>query len=61
MRNVYMPRANTTWRRLEQHYHLMLKYKLLLKTSAYPRMHSLIKLVRELARAAEGPGGFSRI
>jgi HEPN domain-containing protein len=56
-----MPRANTTWRRLEQHYHLMLKYKLLLKTSAYPRMHSLIKLVRELARAAEGPGGFSRI
>jgi len=34
----------------------MLKYKLLLKTGAYPRTHSLIRLVRELAKAAEGAG-----
>jgi HEPN domain-containing protein len=32
----------------------MLKYKLLLKTGAYPRTRSLIRLVRELAKAAEG-------
>lgn len=34
----------------------MLKYKLLLKTGSYPRTHSLIRLVRELAKAAEGAG-----
>ncbi|AKT34206.1 putative hypothetical protein related to C-terminal domain of eukaryotic chaperone, SACSIN [Pyrobaculum sp. WP30] len=39
---------------VEQYCQLMLKYKLLLKTGAYPRMHSLIRLVRELAKAAEG-------
>jgi HEPN domain-containing protein len=39
---------------IEQYCRLMLKYKLLLKTGAYPRTHSLIRLVRELAKAAEG-------
>jgi HEPN domain-containing protein len=39
---------------IEQHCQLMLKYKLLLKTGAYPRTHSLIRLVRELAKVAEG-------
>jgi HEPN domain-containing protein len=34
----------------------MLKYKLLLKTGSCPRTHSLIRLVRELAKAAEGAG-----
>jgi HEPN domain-containing protein len=37
-----------------QYCRLMLKYKLLLKTGAYPRTHSLIRLVRELAKATEG-------
>jgi HEPN domain-containing protein len=32
----------------------MPKYKLLLKTGAYPRTHPLIRLARELAKAAEG-------
>lgn len=41
---------------VEQYCRLMLKYKLLLKTGAYPRTHSLIRLVRELAKAAEGTG-----
>jgi len=41
---------------VEQYCRLMLKYKLLLKTGAYPRTHSLIRLVRELAKAAEGAG-----
>jgi HEPN domain-containing protein len=41
---------------VEQYCLLMLKYKLLLKTGAYPRTHSLIRLVRELAKAAEGAG-----
>jgi hypothetical protein len=39
---------------VEQYCQLMLKYKLLLKTGAYPHTHSLIRLVRELAKAAEG-------
>jgi HEPN domain-containing protein len=39
---------------IEQHCQLMLKYKLLLKTGAYPRTHSLIRLVREHAKVAEG-------
>jgi len=39
---------------IEQYCRLMLKYKLLLKTGAYPRTHSLIRLVRELSKAAEG-------
>jgi len=39
---------------IEQYCRLMLKYKLLLKTGAYPRTHSLIRLVRELAKVAEG-------
>ncbi len=39
---------------IEQHCQLMLKYKLLLKTGSYPRTHSLIRLVRELAKVAEG-------
>lgn len=33
---------------------LTLKYKLLVKAGAYPRAHSFIRLVRELAKAAEG-------
>jgi HEPN domain-containing protein len=41
---------------VEQYCQLMLKYKLLLKTGAYLRTRSLIRLVRELAKAAEGAG-----
>ena len=33
---------------LEQHCQLMLKYKLLLRTDAYPRTHSLTGLIRDL-------------
>jgi HEPN domain-containing protein len=33
---------------LEQHCRLLLKFKLLLKTGTYPRIHSLIGLIREL-------------
>ena len=36
---------------LEQYCQLTLKYKLLVKTGTYPRTHSLMRLVRELARA----------
>jgi len=32
----------------------MLKYELLVKTGTYPRTHSLGRLVRELAKTAEG-------
>jgi HEPN domain-containing protein len=39
---------------IEQYCQLMLKYKLLVKTGAYPRAHSLVRLVRELAKAARG-------
>ena len=39
---------------IEQYCQLVLKYKFLLKTGAYPRTRSLIRLVRELAKAAEG-------
>ena len=39
---------------IEQYCRLMLKYKLLFKTGSYPRTYSLIRLVRELAKAAEG-------
>jgi len=35
---------------LEQHCQLTLKYKLLLKTDAYPRTHSLTSLIRELSQ-----------
>jgi len=45
---------------IEQHRQLMPKYKPLLKTGAHPRTHLLIRLVRELAKAAEGPKGCSR-
>jgi HEPN domain-containing protein len=41
---------------IEQYCQLVLKYKLLVKTGAYPRTHSLIRLVRELAKVAEGAG-----
>ncbi|MCC6020909.1 MAG: HEPN domain-containing protein, partial [Thermoproteaceae archaeon] len=39
---------------IEQYCRLVLKYKLLVKTGAYPRAHSLVRLVRELAKAARG-------
>jgi len=35
---------------LEQYCQLMLKYKLLVKTGAYPRTHSLMRLIRDLAK-----------
>ncbi len=35
---------------IEQYCQLILKYKLLIKTGTYPRTHSLIRLIRELAR-----------
>ena len=35
---------------LEQHCQLLLKFKLLLKTGIYPRINSLIGLIRELYR-----------
>jgi HEPN domain-containing protein len=41
---------------IEQYCQLVLKYKLLVKTGAYPRTHSLIRLIRELAKVAEGAG-----
>lgn len=34
---------------LEQFCQLMLKYKLLIKTGAYPRTHSLVRLLRDLS------------
>jgi Uncharacterized conserved protein related to C-terminal domain of eukaryotic chaperone, SACSIN len=39
---------------VEQYCQLMLKYKLLIKTGTYPRTHSLIRLVKELAKIARG-------
>jgi len=33
---------------LEQFCHLLLKYKLLVKTGTYPRTHSLVRILREL-------------
>lgn len=35
---------------LEQYCQLMLKYKLLLRTDTYPRVHSITRLVRELSQ-----------
>ena len=35
---------------IEQYCQLILKYKLLIKTGTYPRTHSLIRLIKELAR-----------
>ncbi|MBO3842839.1 MAG: HEPN domain-containing protein [Candidatus Brockarchaeota archaeon] len=35
---------------LEQYCQLILKYKLLLKTGTYPRMHLLTRLLRELSK-----------
>ncbi|MCX8205114.1 MAG: HEPN domain-containing protein [Candidatus Nezhaarchaeota archaeon] len=35
---------------VEQYCQLMLKYKLLVKTGAYPRTHSIVKLARELSK-----------
>lgn len=35
---------------LEQYCQLMLKYKLLLKTNTYPRIHSITRLVGELSQ-----------
>ena len=34
---------------IEQYCQLMLKYKLLTKTAAYPRTHSIMRLIRELS------------
>ncbi|PLJ78168.1 HEPN domain-containing protein [Infirmifilum sp. SLHALR2] len=38
---------------LEQHCQLMLKYKLLIRAGTYPRTHSLVRLIRELAKLDE--------
>jgi len=38
---------------LEQYCQLILKYKLLVKTGAYPRTHSLTRLVNELSKLEE--------
>jgi HEPN domain-containing protein len=35
---------------IEQYCQLMLKYKLLIRTGTYPRTHSLVRLIRELAK-----------
>lgn len=35
---------------IEQYCQLILKYKLLIKTGTYPRTHSLIRFIRELAK-----------
>jgi HEPN domain-containing protein len=40
---------------VEQYCQLMLKYKLLLKTGAYPHTHFLIRLVRKSPRPRRGP------
>lgn len=37
---------------IEQYCQLILKYKLLIKTGAYPRTHSLTRLVSELSKLA---------
>ena len=37
---------------IEQFCQLILKYKLLIKTGTYPRTHSLLRLLRELAKLA---------
>jgi len=39
---------------LEQFCHLLLKYKLLIKTGTYPRTHSLVRILRELNAAYPG-------
>ena len=39
---------------LEQFCHLLLKYKLLVKTGTYPRTHSLVRILRELNAAYPG-------
>ena len=39
---------------VEQFCQLILKYKLLIKTGAYPRMHSLLRLLRELDKLEPG-------
>lgn len=39
---------------IEQYCQLMLKYKLLVKTGTYPRTHSIVKLIRELAKLSKG-------
>jgi len=41
---------------IEQFCQLFLKYKLLVKVGAYPRTHSLMRLLRELDSAAPGGG-----
>lgn len=41
---------------LEQHCQLLLKYKLLVKTGAYPRTHSLTRLVDVLSRIEPNVG-----
>ncbi|MEZ0346098.1 MAG: HEPN domain-containing protein [Infirmifilum sp.] len=38
---------------IEQYCQLMLKYKLLVKTGTYPRTHSIVRLVRELAKISK--------
>ena len=39
---------------LEQFCQLLLKYKLLIKTGTYPRVHSILRLLRDLSRATGG-------
>ena len=45
---------------IEQYCQLMLKYKLLLKTGAYPRTHSLIRWSESPPRPRREPRGCSR-
>jgi HEPN domain-containing protein len=45
---------------IEQHCQLMLKYKFLLKTGAYPRTHFLIRLAESSPRSRREPKGCSR-
>lgn len=41
---------------IEQYCQLMLKYKLLVKTGTYPRTHSILRLIRELAKIDKRAG-----
>ena len=41
---------------IEQYCQLTLKYKLLIKTGAYPRTHSIISLLRLLSQVSENVG-----
>ena len=39
---------------IEQYCQLILKYKLLIKTGTYPHTHSIIRLIKELAKVTNG-------